>query len=230
MPTGRTPLALYGDLVRLTRRRRVDWSGVRTFNLDEFVGLGGGDAGSYRSFMESGCSITSTCAPATSGFSTARAATSTQECERYERAIAAAGGIDVMILGIGANGHIGFNEPAEALVARTHRVDARRADPRGQRAVVRRRHRTRAARGADDGDGDDPRARAIVLMATGEAKAEAVDAMLDGWRHDAGAGVVSAAAPAGDGDARRTVGRRDGYSPISCRRRGSMSSPMASRT
>ena len=81
------------------------------------------------------------------------------ECARYERAIADAGGIDLQLLGIGTNGHIGFNEPARELAARTHRVVAEGVDAPQQRGAVRRRRRQGPARSAVDGDGDDPPAR-----------------------------------------------------------------------
>ena len=70
----------------------------------------------------------------------------TAECARYEREIAAAGGIDLQMLGIGTNGHIGFNEPAPTLEARTHRVDARAGDAAQQRGALRRRSGERCRR------------------------------------------------------------------------------------
>jgi glucosamine-6-phosphate deaminase len=114
------------------------------------------------------------------GFLDGRAGDLVQECERYERAIVDAGGIDMMILGIGANGHIGFNEPAEVLVARTHRV-ALDDETRAGNALwfggdVRQVPREALTMGMATILG----ARSIVLMATGEAKTEAVAAMLEG--------------------------------------------------
>lgn len=180
LPTGRTPLALYAELIRLTQEENVDWSGVRTFNLDEFVGLGGNDPGSYRAFMEERLFRHVNIRPEHVGFLDGRAADLDEECERYERAIHAAGGIDLLVLGIGGNGHIGFNEPADALAARTHRVTL--VEP------------TRAANalwfGGDMshvphealtmGMGTILAARSIVMIATGETKVDAVTAMLHG--------------------------------------------------
>ena len=180
LPTGRTPLALYQQLRERTRKHGLDWSRVRTFNLDEFVGLGRGDAGSYRSFMEERLFAHVGITPANVGFLDGRATDLIAECARYDRALLDAGGIDVLLLGIGENGHIGFNEPSDGLVALTHRV--RLSEP------------TRAANTL--WFGGDPRlvphealtmgmasilgARTIVLMATGEGKAEAVHAMVEG--------------------------------------------------
>jgi glucosamine-6-phosphate deaminase len=115
LPTGRTPLALYEELIRLTEAEKVDWSEVRTFNLDEFVGLSDGDPESYRTFMQERLFRHINIRPQHIGFLNGRARDLDAECERYERAIQDAGGMDLVILGIGANGHIGFNEPAESL-------------------------------------------------------------------------------------------------------------------
>src|SRR5690606_14010134 len=122
LPTGRTPQLLYAELGTLTRETATDWSSVRTFNLDEFVGLGGNDPLSYRQYMERQLFAAVGIDRRHVGFLDGTAPDLDQECDRYERAIAAAGGIDLMILGIGVNGHIGFNEPAPGLQARTHRV------------------------------------------------------------------------------------------------------------
>jgi glucosamine-6-phosphate deaminase len=180
LPTGRTPLGLYAELVRLTALEEADWSEVRTFNLDEFVGLSARDPGSYRAFMHDRLFRHVNIAPGHIGFLDGTAPDLTAECERYERAIAAAGGLDLLVLGIGANGHIGFNEPADALAARTHLVTLD-APTRAANALWFGGDLSRVPRQAlTMGMATILRARAIVLIATGEAKAEAVRAMLYG--------------------------------------------------
>lgn len=180
LPTGRTPLLAYQEIVRLTRAESIDWSGVRTFNLDEFVGLGPGDRDSYRAFMDERLFRPVGLPPAQVGFLDGTAVDLDAECDRYERAISAAGGIDLLLLGIGANGHIGFNEPGDALSARTHRVvlDA------PTRAANAWWFGGEIARVPDEaltmGMATILQSRAIVLMATGAAKAQAVRAMLHG--------------------------------------------------
>lgn len=180
LPTGRTPLPLYRELVERSAAGRVDWSEVRTFNLDEFVGLGEGDPGSYREFMQQRLFRHVNLDPAHIGFLNGRAPSALRECERYEEAIDQSGGLDILVLGIGGNGHIGFNEPAEALAARTHRVTldepTRAANTLwfdGDLARVPREALTM-------GMGTILKARTIVLIATGETKADAVRAMLYG--------------------------------------------------
>ena len=180
LPTGRTPVALYREIRSRSRRGHVDWSQVRTFNLDEFVGLGAGDAGSYRSYMQAELFDHVRIEAGNVGMLDGRAANLAAECARYERAIVGAGGIDIQILGIGANGHIGFNEPADALIAETH-VTELRADTRAANAGWFGGDPRRVpAHALSMGMATILHAREIVLMATGAEKSEAVAAMIDG--------------------------------------------------
>jgi glucosamine-6-phosphate deaminase len=180
LPTGRTPLALYRALVRLTADGHLDWSGVRTFNLDEFIGLGGRDEGSYCRFMHENLFDHVNLRREHIGFLDGRADTPQAECERYERAIAEAGGIDLMLLGIGGNGHIGFNEPCDELPARTHQVVL--ADRTRQANAVWFGGKLDAVPRAalSMGMATILNAREVVLMATGKGKVDAVRGMLAG--------------------------------------------------
>ena len=180
LPTGRTPLALYQHLRERTRADGLDWSQVRTFNLDEFVGLGRGDAGSYRSFMDEWLFAHVGIDPAHVGFLDGRAGDLVAECARYDRAISAAGGIDVLMLGIGVNGHVGFNEPSDALVAATHRVRLSAATRAANTLWFGGDLRLVPPDALTMGMASILAARTIVLMATGEGKADAVRAMIEG--------------------------------------------------
>jgi glucosamine-6-phosphate deaminase len=177
LPTGRTPLALYAELA--ARAGEADWSRVRTFNLDEFVGLGGSIPGSYRAFMQEALFRHVNLPAAHIGFLDGRVADLEEECARYERAIADAGGIDLLILGIGANGHIGFNEPGPELRPRTHRA-VLAPDTRAANAALFGDDASRVPREAlSMGLATILQARAIVLVATGEEKAAVVAEALD---------------------------------------------------
>jgi glucosamine-6-phosphate deaminase len=180
LPTGRTPLALYRALVALTEKRRLDWSRVRTFNLDEFVGLGGRSEGSYCRFMHENLFNHVNLRREHIGFLDGRVEDLQGECDRYERAIADAGGIDLMLLGIGGNGHIGFNEPCDELPARTHRVLLAERT-RAANAVWFGGNMTAVPRAAlSMGMATILGARELVLMATGKGKMDAVRAMVTG--------------------------------------------------
>ena len=180
LPTGRTPVLFYEDLSSRVERGAVNLSRAATFNLDEFVGITSAHRGSFRHFMNSHLFNRVNLSPERIHFLDGAAADTTEECARYEREIAAAGGIDLQILGLGTNGHIGFNEPAPALEARTHRVrleeETRAANAQlfaGDPAQV-------PAEALSMGLATILQARQIVLVATGTTKAAIVERLLRG--------------------------------------------------
>jgi glucosamine-6-phosphate deaminase len=180
LPTGRTTVALYAQLVTATRGGDIDWTGVRTFNLDEFVGLHSDAPQSYRMFMRRHLFDHVNIDPRRTDFPNGAAADLDAECARYDAAIHAAGGIDLQLLGIGANGHVGFNEPAEGLHARTHRVALRDETREANTWWFGGRPEQVPGEAISVGMGAILSAREILLMATGEGKAEAVAAMIEG--------------------------------------------------
>ena len=177
LPTGRTPLAFYREL---RERSGLDWSEVRTFNLDEFVGVSADDPGSYRAFMQAELFDHVSITPAHIEMLDGRAPDLKAECRRYELAIADAGGIDLQILGIGANGHIGFNEPADGLCARTHIAELERKSREANAQLFGGRWTAVPERALSMGMATILGARNIVLMATGAEKADAVKGMIEG--------------------------------------------------
>jgi glucosamine-6-phosphate deaminase len=180
LPAGDTPVPMYRALVMAHRAGRADFSRATTFNLDEFAGLGRGDAGSYRSYMEShffdhvNLSSRRACLP------DGRATDWRGEVARYERRIARAGGLDVIVLGLGRNGHIGFNEPAAQLEARTHRVALRPGTRRANAHRFGGQWRAVPAYGLSMGMGTILGARQVILLVTGSAKARMVARALTG--------------------------------------------------
>ncbi|MCA9245760.1 MAG: glucosamine-6-phosphate deaminase [Planctomycetales bacterium] len=119
LATGTSPLGLYQELIRMHHDEGLDFSRVRTFNLDEYVGLGPNDEQSYRYFMQKNLfdhiniDVRNTHVP------DGRALNLSTYGEQYEKLINDAGGIDLQILGIGSDGHIAFNEPGSSLGSRT---------------------------------------------------------------------------------------------------------------
>ena len=180
LPTGRTPLLLYEELVRLAGTGRIDFSQATTFNLDEFLGIPASHPGSYRSFMQAHLFDHVNLDPQRIHFLNGAAANPFDECCRYEKAIDEAGGIDLLILGIGTNGHIGFNEPGSGLAARTHRVTLKPETRRSNAALFGNDPDAVPAEALSMGMGTILDAKAVVLVATGQRKAACVEQLVTG--------------------------------------------------
>lgn len=180
LPTGHTPIPLYRDLVALHQAGRADFRRASTFNLDEFVGLSCKDSGSYCAFMHRHLFDHVNLQRPRTHMLNGAADDAERECIRYDRAIARAGGIDLQILGLGLNGHIGFNEPGRALIAGTHRTRLRPATRRANAAFFDNRLTCVPKEALSMGMATILHARRIVLIATGGSKAACVRKMLGG--------------------------------------------------
>jgi glucosamine-6-phosphate deaminase len=180
LPTGRTPIPLYRELARLYDAGAVDFSRATTFNLDEFLGIPAGDPRSYHAFMRRHLFDRVNLTARRINFLNGAATDVPRECARFERAIARAGGIDLQILGLGVNGHIGFNEPARALVARTHRTRLTPATRRANASLFGNRTGAVPREALSMGMATILRARRIVLFATGASKAICIERMVAG--------------------------------------------------
>jgi len=121
LATGGTPLGLYNELVLRYQAGEIDFSRARSFNLDEYYPISKDHPQSYNYFMRE--NLFSKVNFAESSLPNGEADDPHLECTRYDDAIEAAGGIDLMLLGIGHNGHIGFNEPAVSYPLGTYLVD-----------------------------------------------------------------------------------------------------------
>jgi glucosamine-6-phosphate deaminase len=180
LPTGRTPIPLYRELVRLHRAGRADFRCATTFNLDEFLGLDPRDPRSYRAFMQTHLFDHVDLPARRIQFLNGATRDVERECRRYERAIDRAGGIDLQILGLGMNGHIGFNEPARALVAWTHCTRLTPATRRANAGLFDNRVGAVPRDALSMGMATILHARRIVLLATGAGKARCVQRMIEG--------------------------------------------------
>jgi len=180
LPAGRTPILLYGEIVAAGRAARLDWSRVRTFNLDEFVTPDGPAPQPFRQFMHDQLLSLVPVPPAHVDWPNGRAADLEAECDRYERAIASAGGLDLVLLGIGANGHIGFNEPGSVVTTRTHVAQLTRESLAANAWLFGHEIDRVPSRAITMGIATILDARSIVLVATGPEKAAAVAAMVNG--------------------------------------------------
>ena len=123
LATGETPIGTYNQLVDWYEKGDIDFSEARTVNLDEYKGLPAEHEQSYRYFMNKYLFDRINIKKENTHLPNGMAIDDDAECERYENVIKSVGGIDMQLLGIGLNGHIGFNEPADAFDKTTHCVD-----------------------------------------------------------------------------------------------------------
>lgn len=179
LATGRTMESVYAYLVAMHQKEGLDFSRCRTFNLDEYVGLPPEDPQSYRYYMNShlfnhiNIKLKNTQLP--NGMAKDLAA----ECKRYERAIIQAGGIDLQLLGIGEDGHIGFNEPLSALLSRT-RAKALSAATVAQNGPLFGDPARMPRRALTMGVGTILESKRCVLLATGTGKARIIAQAVEG--------------------------------------------------
>ena len=179
LATGSSPIGTYDNLVSMYESGNLDFSRVRSVNLDEYMGLGGDNDQSYRYFMNKhlfervNIDMTNTHVPDGTVLDSEKA------CAAYNALLAEMGTIDLQVLGIGPNGHIGFNEPDDHFAAETHCVDLTDATIQANKrffeneADVPRKAYTM-------GIGNIMSAKMIVLVANGKNKAKALAAALKG--------------------------------------------------
>jgi glucosamine-6-phosphate deaminase len=183
LATGSTPIGMYVELARMQSALRLDFSKVSSFNLDEYVGLGNEDPQSYHYFMYENFFSHINIREENIHIPNGKAPDPEAECLHYEEEIQEAGGIDLQILGIGRNGHIGFNEPADYFEPQTHlavlKEDTRKTNARffdGDLSRV-------PTHALSVGMGTIMKSREIILLANTPEKAEAIYKAIEGPVH-----------------------------------------------
>ncbi len=180
LATGGTPLGVYRRLIEMHRLSKLSFHRVTTFNLDEYVGLSPDHPASYRTFMQTHLFRHLDIPVDKTHIPRGDAVDLKKECLEYERQIANAGGIDLQLLGIGADGHIAFNEPGSSLASRT-RIKTLTDVTRSDNARFFAGNIDQVPPSAITmGIGTILDAKQILLLATGTNKAEAVQACLEG--------------------------------------------------
>ncbi|MDF2951486.1 MAG: nagB1 [Anaerocolumna sp.] len=127
LATGSSPIGTYEQLVEWYNKGDIDFSGVTTINLDEYYGLDGSNKQSYRYFMNHYLFSRVNINMVQTHLPNGKAMDIDAECKRYDKLISSLGGIDLQLLGIGLNGHIGFNEPSGAFEQTTHCVELKQS-------------------------------------------------------------------------------------------------------
>lgn len=179
LATGSTPVGIYNELIKKYRDGKVDFSRARAVNLDEYIGLSPSDEQSYSYFMRLNLFSHINIRPGNCHIPNGTAEDVDAECRRYDEVIEFLGGTDLQLLGIGHDGHIGFNEPADSFEKGTHLVDLAEktisANARFFENVekVPRRAITMGIKGIMN-------ARSVLLVALGADKADIVHRALTG--------------------------------------------------
>lgn len=179
LATGATMEAVYARLAAMNGAKKVDFSRVITFNLDEYIGLAPEDRNSYRSYMNCHLFSRINIDPANTNLPNGMAADEAAEGARYEQAIRDAGGIDLQLLGIGNDGHIGFNEPISSLGSRT-RSKALTPATYAQNSVYFTPPESMPKRAFTMGVGTILDAARIVMLITGKKKAAIAAKAIEG--------------------------------------------------
>ena len=180
LATGETPLGLYANLVKKYESGELSFSKAVSFNLDEYVGIGRDDKNSYAYYMRSNIFDKIDIDPADTHIPDGTAENPVFACAAYERAIKNVGGIELQILGIGGDGHIGFNEPSSSLASRTRMKTLTRETVRDNARFFGGNPDSVPRHVLTMGVGTIMEAETIVMLAFGESKAEAVAAMAEG--------------------------------------------------
>lgn len=179
LATGSTPLGTYKQLINWNRKGDIDFSRVVTVNLDEYVGLDSSNNQSYRYFMNKNffehinINMDNTFVP------NGCAADLEEECKRYDENISRLGGIDLQLLGIGHDGHIGFNEPDKYFVKNTHIVDLHESTVKANSRFFSNEYEV-PKRAITMGMVSIMHAKKILLIASGKAKRDILEKALWG--------------------------------------------------
>ena len=179
LATGSTPIGLYKQLVEWYNKGDLDFSEVMTVNLDEYKGLSRDNDQSYYYFMHQNLFDHVNIPAENTHLPNGMEPDSQKECQEYTNLIQSLGGVDLQLLGIGHNGHIGFNEPGDVFYMGTHVVDLTDSTIDANKRFFA--HREDVPKQAITlGMGGIMRAKKVVLLAFGENKADAVRAMIKG--------------------------------------------------
>lgn len=179
LATGSTPLVMYRELVRMHREDGLDFSSVTTFNLDEYVGLDPRHPQSYHAFMWENLFNHINISPDRVHIPDGQAKDIPNFCRDYEESIRQIGGIDLQVLGIGSEGHIGFNEKTSSLASRT-RIKTLTEQTRRDNARFFGSPENVPMHVITMGVGSIMDCRQVLLLAFGAAKAEAIANAVEG--------------------------------------------------
>lgn len=179
LATGSSPIEMYNELARRNKNGEISFKNVKSVNLDEYVGLAPDHDQSYAYFMRTNLFDKIDIDLSNTNLPDGLAKDPVAECKRYDAVVASMGGIDVQVLGIGLNGHIGFNEPADTFSEGTGLIDLTESTIVANSRFFNDRSEV-PTQAFSMGVGQIMSAKKILLIATGEAKAQILEESLFG--------------------------------------------------
>lgn len=178
LATGSTPIGTYKELIRMHKEENLDFSNIKTFNLDEYVGLDGNNPNSYRYFMDDELFNHINIKKENTNVPDGKTEDLLNFCKDYDKGIEEAGGVDLQLLGIGTNGHIAFNEPADELPANTSIAKLTEETISANARFFSSMDEV-PKEAISMGIGSILKAKKILLLANGKGKAEAIKKLLN---------------------------------------------------
>jgi len=179
LATGSTPVGMYKKLVEMHKKNGLNFSGVRTFNLDEYYPIKKSNDQSYDFFMRDNLFSHINIKPENIHLPNGESADPEKECADYEKMLAQAGGVDIQVLGIGVNGHIGFNEPENELKLATHLTNLTKNTIEVNSRFFKN-IKDVPTKALTMGMGTIMKAKSILLLISGENKAPVVKKLFSG--------------------------------------------------
>ncbi len=180
LPTGSTPLGVYKELIKLYQNKKISFEHVVTFNMDEYVGLSPEDKNSYHHFMFENFFNYIDIRPHNIHILDGMTKDYAKECENYEKAIQAYGGIDLLLGGVGTDGHIAFNEPFSSLSSRTRIKTLAPSTIKDNSRFFGNNIDDVPTQALTIGIGTIMDAHEVIIMASGANKADAIHQAIEG--------------------------------------------------
>lgn len=179
LATGSTPIGTYKELIKMNKNNEIDFSEIKTVNLDEYIGLSEKDSQSYRYFMNENLFNHINIKKENTFVPNGLAKNIEEETKNYDKKIDELGGIDIQILGVGTNGHIAFNEPSDVLTSATHLTNLTESTINANSRFFNSAEEVPKT-AITMGLGQIMKSKKILLLAYGENKAEVIKEVLSG--------------------------------------------------
>ncbi|MGO1368136.1 MAG: glucosamine-6-phosphate deaminase [Senegalia sp. (in: firmicutes)] len=179
LATGSTPIGTYKQIINIYNDKLIDFKNITTYNLDEYYDLSEENEQSYRCFMNQNLFNHINIDKKNTFVPNGKAENPEKECKRYDSLVEKSGNIDLQILGIGSNAHIGFNEPDDKFAKGTHLVDLKQETIDANARFFKSKEEV-PKKAISMGMKNIMAAKKVILLASGENKAQAIKSTIEG--------------------------------------------------